>query len=86
MVLIFSVGILTVVLAVVGVQIVRILGEVKKTVEGVNKILEDAGRLSENITKPTSSLTSLFVGAKMGLKILEIFLRRKGKKREKGNE
>lgn len=76
-----SVGILTVVLALVGIQIIRILNEVKKSVEKANKMLDDAGRMTESLAGPTSSLSGIFFGLKTGLKVLKVLLaRKKGKK------
>lgn len=77
-----SIGVLTIVLALVGVQIIRILNEVKKTVEKTNKILDDMGKLSESIARPASSLNSAVLGLKTGFKILSLFLERKRKKKE----
>lgn len=78
-----SIGILTVVLALVGVQIFRILVEVKRSAEKVNKMLDDAGRVTESFAGPTSSLSGMFFGVKTGLRVLKIlFNRKKGKKDE----
>ena len=73
----FSIGVLTVVLALVGVQVIRILQEFKKTVEKINKILEDLGRVTEDVSKPTLPLSGIFLGLKTGLKVLRIILKRK---------
>lgn len=77
-----SVVILTVVLALGGVQIIRILGEVKRSVEKGNKILDDMGKLTDNVAKPSSPISSVFFGAKTGLKLLKILLNRKKKEKE----
>lgn len=79
-----SIGILTVTLAFVGFQIVRILSEAKKSVEKVNKMLDDAGRMTESIAGPTSSISGIFFGLKTGLKVLKVLLGRK--KGGKGDE
>lgn len=79
-VLMTAVGILTVVLALAGVQIIRILKELKITVEKVNKMLGDMGRVTENIAKPTSPLNNLFFGVKAGLRVLKVLLKRSKKK------
>ncbi|MDP3998397.1 MAG: hypothetical protein Q8P89_02180 [bacterium] len=77
-----AVGILTVVLALVGIQVVRILQEVRGSVQRFNKILGDVGKVTEGATSPTSSFSGMFFGAKMGLKILKTLLARhkKGEK------
>jgi len=81
-ILVVSVGVLTVVLALVGFQIFQILREFKRSVEKINKILEDMGKVSENMTKPTSSFSGVFFGLKTGLKVLKLFMERKKKKKE----
>ena len=81
-VLVASVATLTLVLAAVGIQIIRILGEIKKSVEKVNKILDDAGKVTENFAGPTSSVSGLFFGLKTGLKVLRVLLERKKDKKE----
>ena len=54
---------LSAVLMVVGVQIFFILREVQKSIQKVNKMLDDAGQVSESIAKPlaavSESLTNL---------------------------
>lgn len=81
-VLMGSVVMLTIVLALGGLQIIRILGEVKRSVEKGNKILDDMGKLTDSVAKPSSPVNSIFFGAKTGLKILKIFLNRKKKEKE----
>lgn len=83
-ILVVSVGTLTIILSLVGVQVVRILKEVKITIEKINKILEDMGRVTENVAKPTSSFNGIFFGLKAGLKILKLLMSRD--KRRKENE
>jgi len=72
-----SIGVLTVVLALVGVQVIRILQEFKKTVEKINKILEDLGRVTDDASRPTLPLAGIFLGLKTGLKVLRIILKQK---------
>jgi ABC-type sulfate transport system permease component len=54
--IIIVVSILTVVLAIIGVQVFLILKEGKRSVEKVNKMLDDAGSISSAVTKPITSL------------------------------
>lgn len=81
-VLVGSVGLLTVVLALAGVQIIRILGEIKKTVEKINKILDDMGRVTGQVAQPESTFSGIFFGLKTGAKILRVLLARHKKRKE----
>lgn len=60
--LIIVVSVLTVVLAVIGIQIFLILKEGRRSVEKVNKMLDDAGTISSAITKPIASLSNSLSG------------------------
>jgi preprotein translocase subunit YajC len=80
--LIVVVSILTVVLAIIGIQIFLILKEGRRSVEKVNKILDDAGTLSSSVTKPISSLFNSFGGFSGFSGILGWLINRKKKKQE----
>lgn len=74
-----AIAVLTAVLALVGIQVFRILKEFKKTFERINKILEDMGRVTESIARPASSAPGLFLSLKTSLKVLSAFLKRRKK-------
>ncbi|MCJ7829660.1 hypothetical protein MUP50_01035 [Patescibacteria group bacterium] len=56
--LIIVVSVLTAILVVIGFQVVYILRESRRSIEKVNKMLDDAGKVSEAITKPIVSLSN----------------------------
>lgn len=58
--LVLVIVILTALLVVIGLQVINILRELKKTLEKVNKILDDAGMVSENIAKPLADISGFF--------------------------
>jgi len=74
---------LTILLTVVGVEVFLILKEFKKSVEKINKILDDAGTISGSVAKPVSSVSSS-LGSLSGIVSLLglIFSKRKKKKEE----
>jgi len=85
--LIVVVTTLTILLTLVGVEVFLILKEFKKSVEKINKILDDAEMISESVTKPivsvSSSLSSLSgIAGLLGL----IFTKRRKKKEEEEDE
>lgn len=62
---------------------VFILREVRKSIEKVNKMLDDAGMITEAIANPISGLGGMLDGLKSGFKTIEsigTFLSRKKKK------
>jgi hypothetical protein len=64
---------LTLLLFVLGIQVFFILRELRKTVEKANKVLDDAGVITESISGPVSSLSSLTMGLKTGAIIAKLF-------------
>jgi len=56
--LIVVVSILTAILAAIGFQVFNILKESRRSMAKFNKILDDAGKVSEAITKSITSLSS----------------------------
>jgi hypothetical protein len=76
--------VLTILLVVLGVQVFFILRELRKTVEKFNKVLDDTSVITESVSKPISSLSSLTMGLKTGATIAKIF--QGGKKKHKKDE
>lgn len=74
---------LTTILSLVGVQVFLILKEFRRSVSKVNKILDDAGVVSESVAKPVSSLSGFLTGLKSGTDVVRFLL--KERKEEKRN-
>lgn len=83
--LITVVGVLTLLLVVLGIQVFLILKELKNTLTRANKVLDDAGVISESISKPVESLSTVVSGGKL-LSILASLLSSKKKKSSKEEE
>lgn len=81
--LIIVVVILTILLSVVGVQVFFILREVQRSIQKVNKMLDDAGTISESISKPIASLSNSITGASGIAGLLGWLASRKKRKKEK---
>ena len=64
--------VLTILLVVLGIQVFFILRELRKTIDKANKVLDDTGTITESVSKPISSLSSLAMGLKAGAKIARI--------------
>lgn len=70
--LLLIVVILTILLVVLGIQVFFILRELRKTVEKANKVLDNTSTITESVSKPISSLSSLAMGLKTGARIAKI--------------
>lgn len=80
---------LTILLTLISVQVVNILKEIRKTVEKVNKMLDDAGLITESIAHPIAGLGGMIEGLKSGVKAIDTignFLTRKKDKLDKESE
>lgn len=64
--------VLTILLVVLGIQVFFILRELRKTIDKANKVLDDTGVITESVSKPISSLSSLTMGLKTGATIAKI--------------
>jgi hypothetical protein len=69
--------VLAILLVVLGIQVFFILRELKQTISKANKVLDDTGVITESVSKPVSSLSTLISGIKTGATIASII---KGKK------
>jgi len=71
--------ILTVVLTFIGVEVFFILREFRETVRKTNKIIDDAGLISESIAKPIVGLSGFLTGLKSGAGLIKILTKNLGK-------
>lgn len=74
--LIIVITTLTILLALVGIQVVGILREFRRLLERVNKIMADAGVVSESFAKPFASGAGMVSGIMEGLKVARLVLER----------
>lgn len=63
--------ILTVMLVVIGVQVAFVLRELRRAAEKVNRILGDAGEVSESLKRPISNFGSFLLGLKGSKRLLK---------------
>lgn len=82
--LLIVVATLTLMLTIMGFQVVKILAEFKKTVEKINQILDNLTLITENVARPTAVLPTALEGLKTALKIFGSFVHRQ--KNEKDNQ
>ncbi len=77
--LISVITVLTILLTIIGIQIVYILREFRRSMEKVNKILDDAGLMSGTVAKSISGLSGITSGLKTAFSLLGIFKKVKDK-------
>lgn len=72
--------VLTVLLIVLGIQVFFILRELRKTVIKANRVLDKTNLITESVSRPVSSLSSILMGIKTGASFINLL---KGNKKEK---
>lgn len=85
-VLLLALSILTILILILGVQIFFILRELRSTIEKTNKILDDAGTITESVSGPISTLSSVAAGVKTGAFIANLLKRKKKKEQEEDEQ
>lgn len=72
--------VLTILLLVLGIQVFFILKELRNTIGKLNKVLDDTGLITESVSGPIASLSSIATGVKAGTIIAKI-LKKKGRQK-----
>ncbi len=72
-ILIIVIILLTVLLAVLGIQVFFILREFRKTVSKANKVLDNTNVITQSVSAPISSLSSIATGIKTGATFINLF-------------
>ncbi len=77
--LITVVSLLSLLLLVLGIQVFFILKEVRNTLSRANKVLDDAGVISESISKPVESFSTILSGVNLGSILTSLLAARRKK-------
>jgi|GEM_PF-688867 len=77
-VLLLVVVVLAALLVVLGVQVFFILKEIRYTITKANKVLEDAGNITESVSRPIATVSTLLAGLKTGSAVAGFINRKKG--------
>ncbi|MBI2032347.1 MAG: hypothetical protein HYT09_01750 [Candidatus Levybacteria bacterium] len=72
-VLLIVIVVLTTLLLVLGIQVFYILRDLRNTISKANKILDNTSQITESVSGPISSISSLVMGLKTGQAISSIF-------------
>lgn len=70
--LVLVVTCLTTLLVFVGIQVIYILKELRSSMRKLNKILDDAGLISESVAKPIAGVSGFLTGIQSGAKLVKL--------------
>ncbi len=76
-VVLFVVVALSALLLILGVQVFFILKDLRRAVTKANKVLDDTSIITETVSGPISSLSTLTSGIKMGASLLKLLKKKK---------
>ena len=71
---------LTILLIVLGIQVLFILKDLRRTINKANKVLDDTGTITESVSGPISNLSNMAAGLKVGSIIASLLSKKKSKK------
>ncbi|MCL5432760.1 MAG: hypothetical protein M1524_01425 [Patescibacteria group bacterium] len=72
-ILLLVIIVLAFLLLVLGIQVFFILRELRQTITKANKVLDDTGVITESVSKPISSFSSVVSGIKAGASFANFF-------------
>jgi uncharacterized membrane protein len=72
-ILVIVIILLTVLLMALGIQVFFILREFRKTVLKTNKVLDNTNVITQSVSTPISSLSSIAAGIKTGATFINLF-------------
>ena len=71
---------LTILLVVLGIQVLLILKEIRSSLQKTNKMLDDAGKVTEKVTEGVTSMSGFMNGIRTGMSMITSL--KKGDSRE----
>lgn len=78
--------VLTTLLVVLGIQVYFILRDLRKTISKANRVLDNTGEITENVSAPLSSLSSVLMGLKAGGALANIIKKVSDEPRERKDD
>lgn len=80
--LIVIVSVLAIILAAIGIQFFIILKEFSRSIEKVNKMLDDGNLVSNTVARSVTGISGVVGGLKAGLSVLNFFKKDGGEENE----
>jgi len=84
--LIFVIFSLTTILIIVGIQVVKILKEIRVGLKKSNSMLDDVKKVTQSVAEPVEAASDFLMGLKKGFRIIDVIdklLERRSEKKEK---
>lgn len=75
--LIIVIAVLTVLMVFIGVQVIYILQEFRRSMTKVNKMLDDAGQVTGSVSNTVTGAAGMMEGLKTGLSLVSYFGKKK---------
>lgn len=75
--------ILTILLLVLGIQVFFILKDLRKTISKANRVLDNTEQITESVSTPLSSFSSVLMGLKTGAKFANFLKRFQDEEKDK---
>lgn len=79
--LLLVVSSLTTILILSGIQVVKLLTELRETLKKVNTVVDDVAEISDSVAKPVVSCSNFIMGIKSGVDLIGLLSKMKNKKR-----
>lgn len=70
--LIFVISSLTTILIIIGIQVIKILKEVRNTLIKSNSMLDDAKKVTSSVAEPVEAASDFLMGLKKGFKLVDV--------------
>ena len=80
--LIVIVSVLAIILAAIGIQFFIILKDLSRSIEKVNKMLDDGNLVSNTVARSVTGISGVVSGVKAGLSVLNFFKKDKEEENE----
>ncbi len=77
---------LALLLLALGIQVFFILREFRKTVSKANKVLDNTNTITQSVSSPISSLSSIATGIKTGVTFINLFKKIIAKEKDSGKK
>lgn len=77
---------LTTVLVISGIQVIKLIGELRGTLKKVNNVVDDVSKISDSVAKPVVSASNFIMGIKSGVDLVGLISKLKNKKNGKQSD
>ncbi len=83
-ILVSSITVITILLTIIGIQVAFVFREMRRSIQKVNKIIDDAGSVSGVVSKSVNEIDGVADGMKAALKVFRVFKPKQTKEKNRG--